>query len=217
MQVSQHMWKWLNTCRRNREIHTGAATPTRETKATSTHTCQELKVPGLPDALHAFQLSGTIPLRNYYHCHFTNRETNKRRHQVCSCLRAQLCLTLRPRGLQSARLHYPWGFSSNTGIGCHALLQGIFLTQGMNSHFLYHRQILYHWSTGKVLCFLGPCKKPCFAPNSEVCLASLCTRHTDWVSQHLLSHPRAGACGRLVPAKSSPFPWVSNSPQSSFP
>ena len=29
------------------------------------------------------------------------------------------------------------GFSSkNTGVGCHALLQGIFLTQGLNSYFL---------------------------------------------------------------------------------
>ena len=35
----------------------------------------------------------------------------------------------------------------NTGVGCHALLQGIFLTQGMNLHLLrllYCRQILYH-------------------------------------------------------------------------
>ena len=29
------------------------------------------------------------------------------------------------------------GFSSkNTGVGCHALLQGIFLTQGLNSYLL---------------------------------------------------------------------------------
>ena len=25
----------------------------------------------------------------------------------------------------------------NTGVGCHALLQGIFQTQGLNSHFLH--------------------------------------------------------------------------------
>ena len=77
-------------------MHTGAAAPTRGTKATSTHTCQELKVPGLPDALHAFQLSGTIPFRNYYHRHFTNREINKRGHQACSCVPAQLCLFATP-------------------------------------------------------------------------------------------------------------------------
>ena len=31
----------------------------------------------------------------------------------------------------------------NTGVGRHALLQRIFLTQELNSHLLYHRQILY--------------------------------------------------------------------------
>ena len=36
----------------------------------------------------------------------------------------------------------------NTGVGCHALLQGIFLTQRWNSHLLqllHCRRILYHW------------------------------------------------------------------------
>ena len=32
----------------------------------------------------------------------------------------------------------------NTGAGCHALLQGIFPTQGLNPGFLHCRQILYH-------------------------------------------------------------------------
>ena len=31
----------------------------------------------------------------------------------------------------------------NNGVGCHALLQGIFLTQGSNPGFLHCRQILY--------------------------------------------------------------------------
>ena len=34
----------------------------------------------------------------------------------------------------------------NTGVGCHALLQGIFPTQGSNPHLLHCRQILYHLS-----------------------------------------------------------------------
>ena len=36
----------------------------------------------------------------------------------------------------------------NTAVGCHALLQGIFLTQRWNSHLLrllHCRRILYHW------------------------------------------------------------------------
>ena len=63
---------------------------------------------------------------------------------------AQLCLTLRPHGLQPARLLCPWDSpSKNTGVGCHAFLQGIFSTQGLNPHLLrllLCRCILYHWS-----------------------------------------------------------------------
>ena len=33
--------------------------------------------------------------------------------------------------------------SKNTGVGCHFLLQGIFLTQGSNPHLLHCEQILY--------------------------------------------------------------------------
>ena len=41
----------------------------------------------------------------------------------------------------------------NTGVGCHGLLQGIFPTQGSNSHLfslLHCKQILYNWATGEV-------------------------------------------------------------------
>ena len=42
-------------------------------------------------------------------------------------------------------LLYPWDFpGKNTGVGCHFVLQGIFLTQGSNLHLLLGRQILYH-------------------------------------------------------------------------
>ena len=34
----------------------------------------------------------------------------------------------------------------NTGVGSHALLQGIFLTKGSNPGIIYSRQILYHLS-----------------------------------------------------------------------
>ena len=35
---------------------------------------------------------------------------------------------------------------NNTGVGCHFLLQGIFLTQGSNPGLLHCRQILYNLS-----------------------------------------------------------------------
>ena len=53
------------------------------------------------------------------------------------CVRAQLCLTLcNPMGVQPSRLLCSWDFpGKNTGVGCHFLLQGIFLTQGSNPRF----------------------------------------------------------------------------------
>ena len=42
-----------------------------------------------------------------------------------------------PHGLYPARLLCPWGSpGKNTGVGCHFLLQGIFLTRGSNLCFL---------------------------------------------------------------------------------
>ena len=48
-------------------------------------------------------------------------------------------------GLGHARLLSPWDFpSNNTGVGCHALLQGILPSQGLNPGLLHFRQIAYH-------------------------------------------------------------------------
>ena len=59
----------------------------------------------------------------------------------------QLCLTLlRPHGAPT-RLLWPWDCpGKNTALGCHTLLQGIFLTQGSNLSLLkllHYRWILY--------------------------------------------------------------------------
>ena len=41
--------------------------------------------------------------------------------------------SLQPYGLWPTRLFCPWDSpGKNTGVGCHVLLQGIFLTQGLN-------------------------------------------------------------------------------------
>ena len=53
---------------------------------------------------------------------------------------------LRPHGLQPARLLCPWdspGKILQARVGCHFLLQRIFLTQGSNPDLLHCRQILY--------------------------------------------------------------------------
>ena len=47
----------------------------------------------------------------------------------------QSCLTLRPYGLDPTRLLCLWDSpGKNTGVSCHTLLQGIFLTQGSNPY-----------------------------------------------------------------------------------
>ena len=47
----------------------------------------------------------------------------------------------------NSRLLCPWDSpGKNTGVGCHALLQGIFPSQGSNLDLLHCRQILYHLS-----------------------------------------------------------------------
>ena len=46
------------------------------------------------------------------------------------------------------RLLCPWDSpGKNTGVGCHALLQGIFPTQGSNLRLLHWMWILYLWAT----------------------------------------------------------------------
>ena len=65
---------------------------------------------------------------------------------VCACVS---CLavsdSLWPQGLWLTRLLCPWDSpGKNTGVGCHSLLQGIFLTQGSDSGLSHCGQILYH-------------------------------------------------------------------------
>ena len=58
------------------------------------------------------------------------------------CSHSVVSASLLPCGLQAARLLCPWDSpSKNTGASCHFLLQGIFLTQALNSHLLRLR----HW------------------------------------------------------------------------
>ena len=57
--------------------------------------------------------------------------------------------------VSSTRLFCPWNFpGKNTGVGCHFLLKGIFLTQGSNPHLL----CLLHWQVDSLP--LVPPRKP---------------------------------------------------------
>ena len=49
-----------------------------------------------------------------------------------------------PHGLQPTRLLPPWDSpGKSTGVACHFLLQGLFLTQGSNPGLLHSRQMLW--------------------------------------------------------------------------
>ena len=68
----------------------------------------------------------------------------ERRHHHISVSHSVVSNSLRPEGLQPARLFCLWDFpDKNTGVGSHFLLQGIFPTQGSNLGLLHCRQILY--------------------------------------------------------------------------
>ena len=55
--------------------------------------------------------------------------------------------SLRPLGLQPARLICPWDSpGKNSGVACHFLPQGIFPTQGWNPHLFG----LLHWQAGSL-------------------------------------------------------------------
>ena len=64
--------------------------------------------------------------------------------------RSVMSVSLWPHGLYPTRLLSPWDSpGKNTRVSCHFLLQGIFLTQGSNSHLLcllHCRWIPYHLS-----------------------------------------------------------------------
>ena len=66
---------------------------------------------------------------------------------VCAQSLSSVWLSHRP-----ARLLFPWDFpGKNTEVGCHFLLQGIFLSQGLNLHLL-------NWQAGSLP--LAPPGKP---------------------------------------------------------
>ena len=68
---------------------------------------------------------------------------------MCTCGKSlQLCFTLcNPMDYSPpGSFVHEFSLGKNTGVGCHALLQGIFPTQGSNPGLLHCRQILHHLS-----------------------------------------------------------------------
>ena len=70
--------------------------------------------------------------------------------------------------VQPTRFLCPWNFPcKNTGVGCHFLLQGIFLTKESNLSFL----CLLHWQADSLPSHLGT------PPLSDTCFATVFSQH----------------------------------------
>ena len=88
-----------------------------------------------------------------------------------SCI--QLCA---PYGLWPTRLLGPWDSpGKNTGVGCHALLHGIFVTQGPNSRL----SRLLHWQVGSLP----------LAPSGK---QTKCPSVNEWIRKHGCIHTYIG-------------------------
>ena len=82
-----------------------------------------------------------VCLSNFPAWHIPSRSPYPAMH-VCEC--SVTSNSLQPHGLQTNRFLCPFDFASkNTIVGCHFLLQGIFLAQGLNLCLLGH----LHWQT----------------------------------------------------------------------
>ena len=96
--------------------------------------------------------------------HVGSSQTRDRTHVSCNGVCACCCFSqVQPCNPMDCNLPGPSvrrdSPGKNTGVGCHALLQGVFPTQGWNLHLLLcvfctGRQILYHQPTGKPCIFL---------------------------------------------------------------
>ena len=97
---------------------------------------------------HASTVMLKILQASLQHCvssELANVQTGFRKSYCLCCLVTKSCLTLlQPAALWPTRLLCPWDFpGKNTGVGCHFLFQGIFLTWGSNMGLLHCRLILH--------------------------------------------------------------------------
>ena len=67
-------------------------------------------------------------------------------HVICELSCSVVSDSLRPRGLEPARILCPWDSSDKYWSGLNSLLQGILLTQRLNLGLLHCWWILYHLS-----------------------------------------------------------------------
>ena len=103
-----------------------------------------------PEQTHYTNLLIEVPIELCSHGTMGWKEKKRKVKVTQTC--PTLCDPLEP-----ARLLCPWNSPGiSTGMGSCSLLQGIFLTQGLNSSLLHCRQILYHLRGGPPLISFTP-------------------------------------------------------------
>ena len=112
---------------------------------------------GLWESTIFWNKRSTAKVQEMEHClkQLTKKKKKKEKNILCfwhanACLISQSCLILCDPVdcMYSSRLLCPWKFSRHR-VGCHALLQRIFLNQISNPHLLsllHWHQIHYHWA-----------------------------------------------------------------------
>ena len=110
--------------------------------------------------------------------------------------------SLWPRGLGPSRLPHPWDSSGkNTGVGCHALLQGMVPTQESNQ-ILHCRQILYQLSYQEVFPS-GSDGKESACSSRDLCLIRKILWRREWQATPLFLPGKSHGWRSLV----DPNPW----------
>ena len=139
-------------------IALGGLQPRCSKQSTQKHTASRRRESG--EYLHKVNLFLSLsphvctPMHNQEHTttrirRFTHAQTQEHTHTCCVLSpfsRVRLCAT---RWTSASSRFFSPGDSpgKNTGVGCHALRQRIFLAQGSNLRLLHCRQILYRWAT----------------------------------------------------------------------
>ena len=114
-------------------------------------------VPVSPDnKLHRVCSPPSHPKANTSICDTTNAQQTLQSAWLQSqtlCSQRGLCFSVPVAGTpRPSCTPAPWGFpGKSTGVGCHFLLQEIFLTQRSNSCLLHCRQVLHHSDTRESL------------------------------------------------------------------
>ena len=102
-----------------------------------------------------------------------------------ACSVSRVC-SLRPHRLWPTRLLCPWNSpGKNAGVSCNFLLQGIFLTQGLNPQLLY----LLHWQMGSSPLYHQGSPTVCEGFTTNVCITSYFSRETLCLGTFYLQNP----------------------------